>query len=101
MAKSDCPYCQKTRELTVVPFNEEEGVKTVCEECFRDVASFVVAHFGVVELRKLDQAGYFSEEHLGFLKATEGLTNYVNHLKLGRPKPFAVTGSLIVADECS
>lgn len=96
-----CPCCGQNKERIVVPFNSEEGVETVCAECFDKVPPWEISFWGRQELKKLDDAGYFSSEADGRLVAIIGQGAYIDHLKLGRPKPFNVTGSLIIANQCS
>lgn len=99
--KSNCPHCGEAKERRAIPFNPDEGVALVCKDCLRELSLDCLESLGVAELQKLANDGYFAHERFGYLKAVEGFNRYVRAMKDGGPKPFEVTGSLIIANECS
>lgn len=98
---TQCPCCKKIAPLEVVPFNTEEGIETVCTECFHNIDHARVYYYGLTKLREIDRAGYFSHNSAEFISAVLGLSGFVDHLKLGQAKPFEVAGSLIIANQCT
>ncbi len=99
--KTSCPYCAEMKERRVVPFNPDEGIEVTCEDCFRDLSADKLEAIGILQLQALANGGYFAQENFGYLKAIEGFNRYMAHLKKGAPAPFRVTGSLIIANDCS